>query len=137
MIDTLGMPAITHFQTLRTLKMIYEKCDIADLITYDYIQNQYDGKFTYLGEAISYPIPYGTEYTNPEYIPTNICSTVTLPQRDPDGTYKAPNVAATWVLLIDPSTGVANPFYEESNITCSPFKLPRAEIEPCSIPANY
>jgi hypothetical protein len=131
------MPNIKNFYELKTMKQIMEDCDKADLITYTYIKNDMTGKFTYLGESMGYGLPYGTEYTNPEYIPNNYHDGTALPQPDPNGLYKAQDVHATWVMLIDKNTKEAKPVYVESDITVSPFKLPKNLLDPSTIPSDY
>lgn len=133
----LGMPNITNFYEKKTLKRIMEDCDNSNLITYAYIYNTMTGKFEYLGQTIGYGIPYGTEYTNPQYKPNGYNEEEPLPQADPNGLYKAENVSATWLMLIDPSTGEAKPVYEESEITVSPFKLDKSKCDPTSLPSDY
>ena len=133
----LGMPNIANFYEKQTLKNIMEACDDSKLITYAYTKNDYTGKFTYIGQAMGYGIPYGTEYTNPEVMKGNSSAYATLPQADPNGLYKATNVSATWVMLIDPKTGKASPMYFESPLTVLPTKLPKNLLETFSIPTNY
>ena len=134
----IGMPNITNFYEKETLKTIMEECDKSNLITYVYTQSTMTGKFLYVGEAIGYAIPYGTEYTNPDYVVSSSGNSyATLPQADPNGLYKATDVRATWVMLIDPTTKQAKPFYSESDLSVYPSKLPRAIVDPSTIPADY
>ncbi|MCR3761692.1 hypothetical protein [Clostridium felsineum] len=130
----IGMPNITNFYEKNMMKTIMEDCDNSNLITYSYIKNDMTGKFTYLGESMGYGLPYGTEYTNPKYSNDN---GITLPQADPNGLYKAQNVHATWIMLIDPSTKQAKPVYIESDVTVSPFKLPKNLLDTSTLPADY
>lgn len=135
----LGMPNIKNFYEKSMMKTIMEDCDDSNLITYAYIQNQMTGKFTYLGQAMGYGLPYGTEYTNPQRVAKNSelqhADDVTLPQADPNGLYKAENVDATWIMLIDPNTKQAKPVYVESQVTISPFKLPKNLLD--NAPSDY
>jgi hypothetical protein len=130
----LGMPNIVNFYEKQTLKTIMEQCDDSNLITYTYIKNDMTGKFTFLGQSIGYGIPYGTEYTNPQRYEMN---GATLPQADPNGLYKAENVSATWVMLIDPQSKQAKPVYVESDITVSQFKLPKNLCDASTLPSDY
>ena len=129
----LGMPNITNFYEKSMMKTIMEECDKSNLITYAYIKNDMTGKFTYLGEAMGYGLPYGTEYTNPQYRTYGN----TLPQVDPNGLYKAENVKATWLMLIDPASKQAKPVYVESDVTVSPFKLPKNILDQSTLPSDY
>lgn len=133
----LGMPNIKNFYEKETLKTIMEDCDNSNLITYAYIKNDMTGKFTYLGLAQGYGIPFGTEYTNPEYVPGGGYTGTALPQADPNGLYKAENVSATWLMLIDPVSKQAKPVYIESEITVSQFKLPKNLLDTSTLPSDY
>lgn len=135
----LGMPNIKNFYEKSMMKTIMEDCDDSNLITYAYTKNEMTGKFTYLGEAMGYGLPYGTEYTNPKRVAknseTNHSDDVTLPQADPNGLYKAENVDATWIMLIDPATKQAKPVYIESQVMISPFKLSKNLLD--NAPSDY
>lgn len=133
----LGMPLITNFYEKETLRNIMTACDNSKLITYSYVKNDMTGKFVFLGTSMGYGIPYGTEYTNPDYVIDRGQRAVVLPQPDPNGLYKAQGVAGTWVMLIDDKTGKAAPIYEESDVTVSPFKLRKVLCDVTSLPANY
>jgi len=101
----LGMPNIKNFYEKAMMKTIIESCDDSNLITYAYIKNDMTGKFVYLGQAMGYGLPYGTEYTNPQYIANSYSQGgfAILPQPDPNGLFKPADVNATWLMLIDPS----------------------------------
>lgn len=133
----LGMPNIKNFYEKQTLKSIMEQCDDSNLITYTYIRNDMTGKFTYLGQSMGYGIPYGTEYTNPQKLSGDYHDSTALPQADPNGLYKAENVSATWVMLVDPNTKSAKPVYVESEITVSQFKLPKNLCDVSTLPSDY
>lgn len=134
----LGMPNIKNFYEKSMMKTIMEECDNSNLITYAYVKNDMTGKFTYLGQAMGYGLPYGTEYTNPDYVVNNgSSSAVAIPQADPNGLYKAENVNATWIMLIDPVSKQAKPVYVESDVTVSPFKLPKNILDVSTLPSDY
>lgn len=133
----LGMPNIKNFYEKSMMKTIMENCDNNNLITYAYVKNDMTGKFTYLGEALGFGLPYGTQYTNPDYIAKESGNGeyAILPQIDPNGLYKAENVDATWIMLIDPNTKQAKPVYVESQVTISPFKLSKNLLD--NVPSDY
>jgi hypothetical protein len=131
-----GMPAIVEFRERKLSKTILELRDQEGLVTYTYIENMtptvvpgrtvLGGKFTYIGESIGYPLPYGVQYTNPEkyeWRGSNL-GYVNLPQAEPNGLYSPPGAEATWVLLKNPGGKEVLPSYFESRITCLPFKYP-------------
>lgn len=125
--DKLGLPNITNFYEKGMMKTIMEKCDDASLITYAYSYSTYTGKYTYIGMSQGYGLPYGTQYTNPQKISYSPGGTpMTLPQCDPNGLFKAEDVNATWLMLVDPNskTGEAKIAYIESDVCVFPCKLP-------------
>lgn len=117
----IGMPAITNFQEKKLAKMIIEQRDREDLICYAYIVNHMTGKLVFLGKCIGYGLPYSTQYTNPETYLHN--TGATLPQADPNGLFMPDGMSATWLMMLDPSTGDARPVYLEPEIIVSPFPL--------------
>lgn len=127
----IGMPALTFFQEKKLLKYLYELRDQAKLITYVYSQSVMTGKFVFIGRAIGFPIPYSTQYSNPEkhqayngYYQYGY----NLPQAEPNGLFMPNNAEGTWVMLID-SKGVPQPTYFEPRITCSLAPLPASIIQ--------
>lgn len=142
-VSKVGMPGIKNFREAKALKAIQELCD-QEIVTYAYVENliptpvhgktALGGKFTYLGETISFPIPYATQFTSPEAMQTyNIdrrsggqgyFGVERLPQADPNGLYKPASAEATWVLMKDPSSAKVAPVYMEPKLACFPFKLP-------------
>jgi hypothetical protein len=92
------------------------------------------GKFTYIGKCIGFPIPYCTQFTNPQKIEWKDSSAgwVQLPQADPNTLFSPSSADATWILLVDPKTGDPHPMYMEPKATVVPFPL---QDEICTI--NY
>ena len=129
-----GMPNIKNFRERKILKDVLELRDQTGLATYTYVENQVavpvkggtvkGGKFTYLGESVGYPIPYSTQYTNPEKTVWNSRHPVVLPQADPNGLFSPASSEGTWVLLLTPGTKVTAPVYIESRIMATTFQLP-------------
>ncbi|MFH1192372.1 MAG: hypothetical protein V1655_02760 [bacterium] len=121
----LGMPNIKNFRQKRMLKDIKELCDQMDYITYLYIFSEYRCCYVYIGEGIGYPIPYATQYTNPQKIaqaPTR--GYAIIPQSDPDALFYPSNAEGSWYMLKDPVSGQVKPHYSESRLSANPFKLP-------------
>lgn len=134
----LGLPNIVNFQEKQALKTIMEECDKANLVTYAYHFNAMKGMYTYVGQCIGYPVPYGTEYTNPQRIADHYNGGYAiLPQADPNGLYKAENVEATWVMLIDPKTKKSFPYYSEEKLNVFEQKLEKRLCDPSTLPADY
>lgn len=135
----LGMPNIKNFFEKQTMKTVMEATDDSNLVTYAYLKNDMTGKLTYLGQAMGYGLPYGTEYTNPQYIANSYTQGgfAILPQPDPNGLYKPQDVNATWLMLIDPVTKKAKPIYVEPDLVVSPFKLDKRMVDPSSLPSDY
>lgn len=143
-VSKVGMPGIKNFRQAKAMKAIQELCD-EEIVTFTYIENliptivhgrtALGGKFTYLGETITYPLPYAAQFTAPESMQTfNLGKQAglgdkrygveRLPQADPDGLFKPSSAEATWVLLKDPSSSKVAPVYMEPKIATFPFKLP-------------
>lgn len=121
-----GMPNIVNFREKKILKDIYELRDQADLLTYSYIFVPMTGKFTFIGPTIGYPIPYATQYTNPEKVAfSGHYESATIPQMDPNGLFTPQSAMATWVLIKNPAPSTdITPFYCEENVETFQFKLP-------------
>ena len=122
-----GMPNIVNGRERKLMKEILEKRDNAKYITYVYLHSEQTGKLVYVGKAIGYPIPYSTQYTSPERLATSseasMQGNVTLPQADPNGLFSPSSANGTWVDMINPTTGEAEPVYFEPNVVASPFPL--------------
>lgn len=116
----IGMPAITNFQEKKLAKMIIEQRDREDLVCYAYIVSNMTGDLIFLGKCIGYGLPYSTQYTCPEVYEYN---GATVPQADPNGLFMPDGMSATWLMMLDPSTGDARPVYLEPEIIVSPFPL--------------
>ena len=114
-----GIPAIKNFRERKILKDILELRDQGGLTTYTYVFNELNGNLVFLGESIGYPIPYATQYTNPQKWSEGIV----LPQADPNGLFSPASAEGTWVLMKNPNGSDVSPVYIEPRIIVSPFKL--------------
>ncbi len=131
-----GMPAIPNFRERKLAKLILELRDQEGLVTYTYMENlqpavvkgktALGGKLTYMGESIGYPLPYATQYTNPQKIERQGANYgyAILPQADPNGLFSPSSAEATWVLMKDPSGNEVTPVYTEPKLVTSTFKFP-------------
>jgi hypothetical protein len=123
----IGMPAIKNFQERKLAKMIFELRDQENLVCYAYIQNYMTGELVFVGKCIGYGLPYSVQYTNPEKVVHkmrhNGGSFGTLPQADPNGLFMPTGLSATWLMMIDPSSGKPRPVYFEPQVVVSPFPL--------------
>lgn len=145
--DAVGMPDITKFSERKLARDILELRDDADLVTYAYAKNDMGGKFVYLGRSIGFGLPYSVQYTNPmaaqwlkvEYSPGvwSEGSNYLVPQADPNGLYMPEGLAATWIVMVDETTGERYIMYFESDLTVAQNKLPRRICEDWSLPLDY
>ncbi len=119
----IGMPNIVNFQQKKLMKEIYELTDKENLITYAYIQSDYQGKLIFIGKCIGFGIPFSAQYTNPSRIVRRFGERYVLPQPDPNGLFMPTSSSATWLMLIDPETNKPRPVYFEPTVVVSPFKL--------------
>jgi hypothetical protein len=122
-----GMPAITHFQERKLMKMVLEERDKENLVCYAYLFSEMTGKLIYIGKCVGYGLPYSTEFTNPSKaigtVGSGQCTAVVIPQADPNGLFMPPSAEGTWVNLIDPATGKPRVVYIEPRVIVSPFPL--------------
>lgn len=130
-----GMPAVKNFRERKIMKDIIELRDQEGLITWTYIENlvptvvhgktALGGKFTYLGETVGYPLPYATQFTNPQKAEWHTShGFLVMPQADPNGLFSPGSAEGTWVLMKDPSSPKTLPVYMEPRVAAFPFKLP-------------
>jgi hypothetical protein len=127
MVAQTGLPAIKNFQEKKMMKMLYELRDQENLVCHAYLVNQMTGEVgQYLGTCIGYGLPASTQYSNPEKRVRNKMTSdynYNIPQAEPNGLFMPEGLSATWLMMIDPSTGDARPVYIEPQIIVSPFKL--------------
>ena len=126
--DEIGMPNITEFYEKKMAKEIFEKRDDSSLICYVYNQNL-DGQYIFIGKSMGYGLPYSTQYTNPQtYLDDPHGSydsgSVVVSQADPNGLYSADGLSATWLMMIDETTGENYIMYAEPTIVVTENKLP-------------
>ena len=122
-----GMPNIMTFRERRMLKTILELRDQEGFLTYCYLFNEMTGKLVYIGQTIGYPIPYATQFTNPQKLEHAFdAHYYTLPQADPNGLFSPSSAEGTWVLMKDPNGDKTLPVYIEPRVFCSPFAIPGA-----------
>lgn len=122
-----GMPAIKNFREKKLMKDIIEKRDHEGFMTYTYLKNEMNNQLTLLCESVGYPIPYATQFTNPQrvasYRETPSTGNVTLPQADPNGLFSPASADGTWVMCKDPNSSKVSPVYVEPKVITSPFRL--------------
>ena len=121
-VQSVGMPAITHFAEKRIFKDLLELRDNSPA-TYTYIVSM-NNEFKLLCNSVGFGLPYATQYTNPsmtQHPYNNIY--VTLPQADPNGLYSPASAEGTWVFCIDPKSQKPTPFYVEPRVIVSTFPL--------------
>ncbi|MCX6728699.1 MAG: hypothetical protein NTV39_02945 [Candidatus Saccharibacteria bacterium] len=136
--DAVGMPAITRFQVKRSLKAIYELCDQAHLVTYTYIFSPMTGKFTFVCQSMGYPIPYSTEYTNPDKLANKAhWESSVVAQMDPDGLFHSPSSEATWILRSDPVSKTVSPWYCEERAEAFEYLLDDSLVNNPELQAPY
>jgi len=147
--NQIGLPNIHNFFEKKTAKQIFELRDDSKLITYAYFQNQFTGKFTYLGQCIGFGLPYSVQYTSPQQYTgvkteriyssavSDAYSYEVMPQADPNGLYMPEGLSATWLVYINPETGKNEVIYTEPSIVVTQSPLPRRLVETWSLGDNY
>ena len=138
--EQVGMPAIVNFQEKKLAKMLYELRDQESIVCYAYLKSL-EGRPVYLGKCIGYGLPYCVQFSNSERVVefdrvlgrnwTGFYPG-TLPQPEPNGLFMPQGLSATWLMMIDPSTGDPRAVYCEPEIIVSPFPLPQGIGGPTS-----
>lgn len=123
-----GMPAITNFRERKIVKDLLELRDKEGLVTWTYLWTPFHGKFVLLGKSIGYGIPYATQYTNPQKIEHSTGHYGIIPQADPNGLFSPSSAEGTWILMVNPRSGKAEPVYMEERISVFPFALPESML---------
>jgi hypothetical protein len=119
-----GMPAIKNFRERKLLKDIIEMRDQKGLVTYTYQWSEVAGKRVFLCNSIGYPLPYATQYTNPQkVIREGSQYGLILPQADPNGLFSPASAEGTWVMCKDPNSKNVSPVYSEPKVITSTFPL--------------
>jgi len=119
----IGMPAIKNFQERKLAKMIFELRDQENLICYAYIVNQMKGELVFIGKCLGFGLPYSVQYTNPMKRRSRLSNAPPIPQADPNGLFMPNGLSATWLMMVDRTTGETRPVYIEPQIIVSPFPL--------------
>jgi hypothetical protein len=124
-----GQPSIKNWKELKDAKMIYELRDQEDFVCYAYIITM-TGDLKFLGKCIGYGLPYSVQFSNPDkVVDYNGYASVTgynmgpIAQPEPNGLFMPDGLSATWLMLIDPTTGKPRPVYIEPQIMVSPFPI--------------
>jgi len=137
--NQIGMPNIKEFYEKKMAKEIFELRDNSKLVCFAYTQAM-NGKFIYLGKCFGYGLPYSVQYTNPQQILEYGQSgggNVTIPQADPNGLYMPEGLSATWLMMINETTGEREIMYAEPNVVVKQSKLPKRLVEDWSLTKDY
>lgn len=117
-----GMPAIKNFRERKFAKQILELRDQEGLVTFTYTFSDMRGCFIFLGQTVGYPLPYATQFTNPEK-PIYNNGVSTIPQADPNGLFSPSSAEGTWIILKDPNSDKTGVVYTEPRVIALPFKM--------------
>lgn len=120
----LGMPAILNFREAKFMKEVLERRDTT-IVTYTYNQSETFGCYNFISVSTGYPIPYATQYTNPQKLedPGGRHPYIPLPQADPNGLFSPASAEGTWSLVLNPEGKEIGPTYSEPRLYTSPYKL--------------
>ena len=127
-VNAVGIPSTTNFREMRLLKDIYELRDKDGLTTYTYTFAENTGKMAFLCTSIGYPIPYATQFSNPQKF-TRVgesggrWSYEVMPQAEPNGLFMPTSAEGSWVMCLDSTTNTTRATYSEPRLITSPFKL--------------
>ena len=87
--------------------------------TYSITYSDFRGVITWGCPSIGYPIPGGTQLTNPEKVEY---ASVTLPQPEPNGLYTPGTSAGTYVMCVN-LDGTVSPVYVEDYVRAYPYPV--------------
>jgi hypothetical protein len=123
-----GMPHMKNFRERKEVKDLYELRDQEGLTTYTYVWREYapagQSNFVFLCDSIGYPIPYATQFTNPQKVVHEGANYgLTMPQADPNGLFTPTSAEGSWVMCKDPHGTEVKPVYVEPRVIGLPFKL--------------
>lgn len=125
----IGMPAIKNFRERKLMKDILELRDQTGLVTYTYVFSEMRGCLILLGNTVGYPLPYATQFTNPQKIErADSYGVGILPQADPNGLFSPASAEATWTLMKDPNGATTGVVYSEPRLVVMPFKADDTSI---------
>lgn len=102
--------------------------------TWSYVWDPFRGKISWECPSIGFPIPGGTQLTNPEQWVrggTSGTSIVVLPQAEPNGLFSPQTAMGTYVMCVNPD-GTVSPAYVEDNVRT--FPQPMQEIDGKLVP---
>jgi hypothetical protein len=113
-IDKYGAtPKIKNYAEYKMAQEVFELRDRTDVVMYAYLQGN-DGALRCYGKVVGYGIPYATQVTPP--------NSGTEPVREPNGLFMPDSAEATWLRVIDESTGKTAIEYVEPRVLVSPVK---------------
>lgn len=115
-------PVMKNFLERYLMNELYLARDNA-VSTWSYIQSPYTGKILWMCQSIGFPIPGGTQLTNPSqyYLNGGV-----LPQAEPNSLYSPETSAGTYVMCVN-DDGTISPVYKEPNVETS--MCPIAEVD--------
>ncbi len=125
-----GMPSVKNFRERKLMKDIIELRDQEGLVTYTYVFNEFKGCLILLGSTVGYPIPYSTQFTNPQKIErssTNVGYAI-LPQADPNGLFSPSSAEATWTVMKNPKGDNTGVVYSEPKLITMPFRAAEESV---------
>ena len=80
--------------------------------TWSYVQSPFTGKILWTCPSVGYPIPGGTQLTNPEQ---TIGGGGSIPQAEPNGLFSPSSSQGTYVMCVN-SDGTVSPAYVEDTV---------------------
>jgi hypothetical protein len=98
--------------------------------TFSVVQSEYTGKVLWQCDSIGFPLPYGTQLTNPlaaewRWRSGGDYASAVIEQQEPNGLFSPSSAEGTWVPCVD-EKGKITPVYEERKV--SVFLRPMEEI---------
>lgn len=103
--------------------------------TYSYVQSPFTGKILWECPSVGYPIPGGTQLTNPEALAYPNSGGATLPQAEPNGLFSPPTAMGTYVMCVN-DDGTVAPAYKEEPVSTSPYPVQEIDGKVMRVPGS-
>jgi hypothetical protein len=126
-----GMPGMSRFAEKKMLKRLYEERD-SNRPTVSYVFAENSGKLFKLCDSIGMPIPYATQYSNPQKHVGNWDRGYVIGQPEPNGLFMPASADGTWVNCVFPGHPDPAPVFVEPKVITSPYPITLQEV-PASI----
>jgi len=101
--------------------------------TWSYVWDQLRGKVSWQCASVGYPIPGGTQLTNPEQLAYS--KDAVIPQAEPNGLFSPTTSSGTYVMCVN-EDGTVSPVYLEELVRTFPYPMQEVGGELVRVPGT-